>query len=601
MNTQLTTKGASAMYPTIVRSTLILAFLLSFSALNWLGCGNNSSGQSAQNGSMEKKYGGMFRMNVLRGDPNGLDPVIVDSKHADDIASQIFDKLIDLNDSLKIVPELARSWEISEDGRQYTFHLRTDVRFHDHPCFPDGKGRLMTAEDVRYSLTRCVDTRQLTKADWAFKGKVKGASEYYQAVSDGKPLDGVSGFTVVNDSTFRIELLEPYAPFIFILVNSLGSVVPREAVEMYGKDFARNPVGTGPFRFDHWTQASEIVAVRNPHYWGKDEDGKQLPFLDSLRFTFVKEDNTQFADFVSGNYDELFNIPTKQFPNVINAATLEPKPDFAKYQVQAVPAMLTWYFAFNNRKAPFDDANVRRAFNYAIDRARIVRFVLENSPYAPAIHGLTPPVFPDYPTETIQGYDYDPEQAQAMMAAAGFANGKGFPELTLHIYNEPRLREVAEAIQEQLTRTLNIKVAIREMAFPQLIDLAESGKIEFWGTRWFGDYPDPETYLNLLNGQIVPKNPNEPSNPNSSRYDNPEYNRLFNDAVRTIDYLARMKKYLEAEQLAMDDAPIMPLFYERHYRLLQPWVRGMKLDAMARYDLKRVWFDKAELRNEPIA
>lgn len=581
------------------RSTRLLLLFVLLSTFGVVGCGNDSPNKSAVNNSNIKKYGGTFRMNILRGDPSGLDPVLVDSKHADDIASQLFDKLIDLNDSLKLVPELANSWQVSEDGLAYTFNLRTDVYFQDHPCFPNGKGRRMTAQDVKYSLTRCCDPRQLTKAYWAFNGKVKGATKYYDAATAGRPIDEVTGFIVENDSTFRIELVEPYAPFPFILVNSLGSVVPHEAVEMYGRDFARNPVGTGPFRFDHWTEFQEILAVRNPNYWGADTEKKKLPYLDSIRFTFVKEDHTQFADFIAGNYDELFNIPTKQFPNVINTETLTTKPEFSKYKVQAAPAMLTWYFAFNNRRAPFNDANVRRAFNYAVDRARIVRFVLESSPHAPAIHGLTPPVFPDYPTESIKGYDYDPEQAKSLMAAAGYSNGNGFPEVTLHIYNEPRLREVAEAIQDQLTKTLNIRVDIREMAFPQLIDLAESGKIDFWGTRWYGDYPDPETYLNLLNGQIVPKNPNAPSNPNSSRYDNPAYNELFNQGVRTIDYVARMKKYLEAEQIAMDDAPIMPLFYERHYRLLQPWVRGMKLDAMARYDLKRVWFDKPELRDKP--
>ncbi len=593
------------MCPTFMHRTAqtsrIFVLLISFFSLVWIGCGEDAGNRTANNTDNIRKYGGTFRMNILRGDPSGLDPVLVDSKHADDIASQIFDKLIDLNDSLKLVPELARSWKISEDGLSYTFNLRTDVNFQDHPCFPNGKGRRMTAHDVKYSFTRGCDPRQLTKAYWAFNGKVKGASAYYDAAAAGRPIEEVTGFVVENDSTFRIDLAEPYAPFIFILVNSLGSVVPHEAVEMYGRDFARNPVGTGPFRFDHWTELQEIVAVRNPNYWDRDTEKKPLPYLDSLRFTFVKEDHTQFADFIAGNYDEVFNIPTKQFPNVINAETLEPMPEYKKYTVQAAPAMLTWYFAFNNRRAPFNDANVRRAFNYAVDRARIVRFVLESSPHAPAIHGLTPPVFPDYPVESIEGYDYNADQARSLMAAAGYADGRGFPEITLYIYNEPRLREVAEAVQEQLSTTLNIKVALREMAFPQLIDLAESGKIEFWGTRWYGDYPDPETYLNLLNGQIVPKDPHAPSNPNSSRYDNPAYNEVFNQAMRTIDYIARMKKYQEAEQIAMDDAPIMPLFYERHYRLLQPWVRGLKLDAMARYDLKRVWFNKPELGTEPNA
>ncbi|MCE2503085.1 MAG: ABC transporter substrate-binding protein [Chlorobi bacterium] len=561
------------------------------------GCGSGDASETTtqnDSASSAKRYGGIFRLNVLRGDPNGLDPVVVDSKHADDIASQIYDKLIDLNDSLKLVPELARSWEISDDGRLYTFNLRTDAYFQDHPCFPDGKGRLMTANDVKYSLTRCVDPDERTKAYWAFQGKVKGATEFYDAAQNKKRLNEVAGFKVVNDSTFQIELVEPYAPFIYLLVNSLGSVVPREAVEMYGQDFRRNPVGTGPFKFDQWIQSQHVLLTRNANYWGKDKNGNQLPFLDSIKFTFTKDDNTQYFDFMAGHLDELFNIPTEQFRKIFDAETLELNSEFVQYKPQSVPAMLTWYFGLNNVKAPFNDANTRRAFNYAIDRARIVKFVLNNSPYAPAVHGLTPPVFPDYPIDSIRGYDYDPQKARELLAAAGYDKGEGFPSIALHIYDEPRLRQVAEAIQAQLREALNIDVEIKQMAFPQLIDEAESGKIEFWGTRWYGDYPDPETYLNLLNGQIVPDDPNVPSNPNSSRYDNPEYNALFNDAVRTIDYLARMAKYLQAEQLAMDDAPVMPLFYERHYRLLQPWVRDMKLDPMARYDLKRVWLDTPE-------
>ena len=576
-----------------LRSTLSFLCICGLFVLQ--SCGGDSAPETntqSDSASTVKRYGGMFRLNVLRGDPNGLDPVLVDSKHADDIASQIYDKLIDLNDNLEIVPELATSWEVSEDGRLYTFNLRTDVHFQDHECFPENKGRLVTAHDVKYSLTRCVDPDQRTKAYWAFQGKVKGATEFYEGALNKERLKEVTGFKVVNDSTFQIELVEPYAPFIYLLVNSLGSVVPSEAIEMYGQDFRRNPVGTGPFIFDQWEESQHVLLTRNPNYWGADNQGNQFPFLDSLKFSFVKDDNTQYFDFKAGHLDELFNIPTEQFKAIFDVETLELQSDFSQYQAQSVPAMLTWYFAFNNTKAPFTDANVRRAFNYAIDRARIVKFALNNSPYAPATHGLTPPVFPGYLVDSIKGYDYNPERARELLAAAGYANGEGFPSIGLHIYDEPRLRRVAETIEAQLKEALNINVEIKQMAFPQLIDLAESGEIEFWGTRWYGDYPDPETYLNLLNGQIVPDDPKAPSNPNSSRYDNVEYNELFNEAVRTVDNLARMTKYLQAEQLAMDDAPIMPLFYERHYRLLQPWVRDMNLDPMARYDLKRVWLDR---------
>lgn len=570
---------------------------LALSLILFVGCGGDdaaeSEGTQGQESVGEANYGGLFRTNVLRGDPTGLDPVIVDSKHASDMVTQVYDKLVDLDDdTLRLVPALATSWEASEDGRSYTFTLRSDVYFQDHEVFEGGKGRRMTAEDVKYSFERICDQRAESKSFWAFRGVVVGADDYYDASGTDSPLDEVTGFVVLDDSTFRVDLVEPFAPFLFRLVNSFCSIVPREGIERYGKEFRRNPIGTGPFRFVEWKEGQEVLLVRNDNYWEQDADGNRLPYLDSILFTFIKDDNTQFNDFTAGNLDELFNLPTAQFEVVVNPETKELQPAFEQYQYATVPAMLTWYFGFNNRLEPFDDANVRRAFNYAIDRESIVTFTLKNSPYAPAHHGLSPPVFLGYPTEKIEGYTYDPEQAQELLAAAGYPGGEGFPSIELHIYDEPRLREVAEAIQAQLVQTLNIDVQLKQSTFPVLIDMAETSRAAFWGTRWYGDYPDPETYLNLLNGEIVPDDLSETSNPNSSRYDDPTYNELLSKAVATLDDAERMKLYLEAEQHAMDDAPVMPLFYERHIRLMQPYVRGLTLDPMAQYRLKRVWFDR---------
>ncbi|MDB5035412.1 MAG: extracellular solute-binding protein family 5 [Chlorobi bacterium] len=547
-----------------------------------------------------KKYGGAYRMNILRGSPKGLDPVLINSKHADDIASQVFDRLIDLNDTLGLVPELARSLpKINANGTVFTFDLRTDVYFQDDSCFPGGKGRKMTAEDVRYSLTRCCDPRTQSVAYSFFKGKVKGATEYYDAIFDstkngrGKTLADIPGLRALNDSTFEIELTEPYAPFLYYLVNSLGDVIPHEGVAMYRENFFRHPVGTGPFSFVSWTPDQELVLKRNPKYWGKDQQGNRLPFLDEIHFKFIQDDKIQLNEFLSGHLDESFGIPTEHYTEVVDSLQ-KPKGSYAKYQLQSAPAMLTWFFDFNNQKAPFNNASVRKAFNYAIDREKIVRFALQNAPYAPAIHGLVPPVFPNYPTNDVKGYGYDPDQAKRLLAQAGFPDGKGFPTVTLHIYTDPRLGQVAQAVQAMLREVLNVNIEIQRLETPQLLDQAESGKLLFWGTRWYGDYPDPETYLILLNGELVPSDDAQPSYPNSSRYNNPEFVANFKKGVATIDHLAQMKHYADAENIAMADAPIMPLFYERHYRLLQPYVRDCPLDAMARYDLKYTWLDNAK-------
>ncbi len=581
----------------MVRAALILL------TCTLMACGGRGSQNEEQVvGRGGKKYGGTFIMNVLRGSPKGLDPVLISSKHADDIASQVFDRLIELNEKLDLVPEVAKALPtISQDGRTYTFDLRTDIYFHDDSCFPGAQGRRLVAEDVRYSFTRACDPRTSTVAFWAFKDKVKGATAYYNAVlamtssrsaaAPGEPAP-IEGFKVLNDSTFQIELVAPYAPFIYYLVNSLGDIVPREAVETYKEDFFRRPVGSGPFVFESWAPDRDLVLRRNPKYWGRDGEGNQLPFLDELRFLFIKDDKVQFSEFLAGNLSESFGIPTEQFASVVDSAR-KLHPSFEKYQLQATPAMLTWYFDFNNQKAPFNNADVRRAFNYAIDREKIVRFVLQNSPYAPAIHGLVPPVFRGYPVESIKGYTFDPAEAKRLLAQAGYPEGRGFPPMTFQVYPEPRLNQVAQAVQEMLRTTLNVKVDIQVLEFPQLLDQAQLGNFLFWGTRWYGDYPDPETYLVLLNGDLVPSQPGLPSYPNSSRYNSPQFNALFHKGVSTIDRVGQLKYYADAERVAMADAPIMPLFYEMHYRMLQPNVRDYPLDAMARIDLKFAWFDQS--------
>lgn len=572
--------------------TLRISLLL-FASLVLGACGGGNGEQRPANANGDRTYGGTYTMNVLRGSPNGLDPVLISSKHADDIASQVFDKLIDLDANLEVVPELARALpEITSDGRIYRFSLRTDVSFHDNPCFPDGKGRRMTAHDVKYSFTRCCDPRTRTVAYWAFQNKVKGATEYFEAVNNGVFDRDIEGFRVVDDSTFEIELIEAYAPFLFYLVNSLGSVVPREAVEMYGENFFRSPVGTGPFVFASWSQDQELVLTRNPHYFGRNTSGGKLPYLDSIRFLFIRDDKVQFNEFLAGNLDESFNLPTERFEDVFDPATGQAKEQFSQYVLQATPAMLTWFCDFLTTRAPFDKPDVRRAFNYAIDREKIVRFVLKGSPHSAATHGIVPPAFKGYPIESIEGYSFNPARAKELFAKAGYPNGQGFPTVTMHIYPEPRLQQVAEAMQEMLRGTLGVDLQLQTIEFPQLSQQSENGKLAFWGARWYGDYPDPETFLNMFNGTIVPRSDTLPSYPNSTRYRSAAFDTAFLDGVHTIDYAARMRHYIEAERIMIADAPIIPLFYERHFRLLQPWVHDVPLDAMARYDLKYAWVNR---------
>lgn len=537
----------------------------------------------------EPLYGGTYRINMLRGNPNGLDPVLITSKLADDIALQVFDRLITFDSLLQPKPELARWWDISPDGLRYIFHLRTEVRFHDDPSFPNGRGRLMTAHDVVYSLVRACDPCARTTAFWVFKDKVRGATAYYTARARGDTtVTKPEGIYALDDSTVVIELERPYAPFLLQLANAFACIVPHEAVERYGENFFRHPVGTGPFRLAWWIDDYGMLLVRNPHYWQRDRWGNQLPYLDSILITFVKDDKIQLRQFLDGQLDECTAIPAELFDVIIDPRTQRLRPGF-RCSLQVRPALLTWFIDFNCAVPPFSDPRLRQALSWAIDRERIVRFVLRNSPHSPALYGITPPVIQGYDISQINGYTFDPLRARQLFEQTAFAKG-GQREIVLHVYPEPRLLLVAEAVQAMLVEHLGIRVRIEIVQLAQFLDMAERGQFRMWGTRWYGDYPDIENFLSLFDGRLVPDDPNAPSYPNSTRYRNTEVSRLLEQAAAQLSLEQRLPLYADAECRIMHDAPAIMLFYENHYRLLQPSVRNYPLDAMARPVLKYVWF-----------
>ncbi len=581
-------------YIAMMKTTKLIFLVLLFV---WgLGCRPGLPTHELRPAAGGKHLGGTFRLNMLRGSPNGLDPVRISSKLADDIALNIFDRLITFDSTLGVVGELARTWDVSSDGRVYTFHLRTDVIFHDNVCFPNGLGRKMTATDVAYSFGRACDPRTNSVSFWAFQDRVVGAVRYFDACKAGERTQNAwpEGMSVLDDSTIAIRLEAPFAPFLLTLANGFGCVVPREAVEHYGADFNRHPVGTGPFRFDRWEEDRWMILVRNPRYWQHDAHGNQLPLLDSVHIAFIKDDNVQFLSFRQGDLDECFTIPTEIFPSIINRSltdgSVRMHKQFAQYQLQATPAWCTWFVDFLCTRAPFNDDRIRRAFALSIDRHRIVRYVLQNAPSAPAEGGITPPVLPAYQTKGIKGLNFDPTRARAELAASGHADGKGLEGLVLTIYPEPRLKQCAEALQRMWKENLNVDVRIEIVQFAQFLSMAEEGKFLLWGTRWYGDYPDAETFLTLFNGDLLPRDSNAASYPNSTRINDSLATSLIRQGVNEPNETVRHGYYAEAEARLAFLAPSALLFYEMHYRLLQPYVRGYPLDPMARIVLKHTWY-----------
>ena len=541
-----------------------------------------------------KMYGGIYRQNET-GELSSLDPVRVNDMTSSHIIINIYDQLVGFDHELNIVPQLATSYDVSADGLTYTYHLRSNAQFHDDPCFPNGKGRRVVASDVKYTFERVCDVRTKTKNDTYFREKVVGASEYYEATRQAQrtgsrpTVNGVAGFVVVNDTTFQIRLIKPFAPFEYTVAQTSMGIVPREAVERYGNSFMQHPVGSGPFRFVAWNPDRSCELRRNPSYWDVDEAGNRLPYLDGIRFTFMKDDKMQLLEFDAGNLEESYRIPNEFFAELVDEKK-QPKGKWSKYQLLHVTALATQFYGMVTIDPVLKDVRVRKALNYAVDRQRIIRYVLKGQASGPAHHGLVPPSMPGYASDSVRGYRFDPARARALMAEAGYPNGRGFPEITLQLNaGGGRNVSIAEAIQGMLKEHLNINVKLMQVEFAQHLESIDAGKAPFFRLGWVADYPDPESFLNLYYGKIVP-DPTQPSPINSTRFQNAQFDALFEQALSTTDRALRMQLYRQAEQIAIDNAPMLLILNDEDFRFVQPYVKGHPHNAMDRTNHHRTYF-----------
>lgn len=554
------------------------------------GGGEQQQQQTERKAKGPVAYGGVFRLNEVE-DFRNLFPLNVTEVSSFRIANQVYEGLVRFSQKdLSIVPCIAEKWEVSEDATKFKFFLKQGVKFHDDPCFPDNKGREVTAEDFKYSFTRLCTVDSENQMFWLFDGKVKGASEYYQSTIDGSPLaEGVTGIKVVDNYTLEIELVKPFAGFLNILGHNGCWVFPKEAIEMYGKDMRVKCVGTGAFRIKTVKEGEAVILERNPDYWRQDEFGNQLPYMDAIRFSFLKEKKAELLEFRKGNLDMVFRLPLEMIDEVVGELEDAKKGGNKPFQMQVTSAFGVQYYGFQNKSELFSNKDVRKAFNYAIDRDKLVTYTLQGDGKA-GDYGIVPPGFKGYDYDSIRGYAYDRELAKKHMADAGYPNGNGFPEITLQLNSGgSRNVQLAEAVQSMLMETLGITVKLEVMPFAQHLENLETGKTLFWRTAWLADYPDPENFLNLLYGPLVPDELSEKSYINSVRYQNPEFDKTFEQALASVDIKERYKYYRMADQIALDDAPYIPIYYDEFTRLLQRNVRNFPANAMEYRDFSEVF------------
>ena len=530
-----------------------------------------------------KFYGGVFNVNEAE-ELRGLFPLSLSQAASQRVAALMYEGLTGFDQAdLSIIPVLATSWNIDPTSTIYTFEIRKGVRFHDDPCFPDGKGRELTAHDVVECFTAICRAAPGNQMSWLFRGRVKGADEYFEASATGRKMAGVEGIEAVGDHSVRITLTAPSTNFLQVLAHQGCWIYPKEAVEHYGKEVLWRPVGTGAFRLRSHRKGEALVMERHPSYWGADEHGNRLPFLDAIRYTFANDKNRELEQFEKGNLSMIYEVPVDR-----TAILTEGRK---KFQVQSVPAYSVQFYGFNPKREPFNDVRVRKAFSMAIDKKLLVDSVLGGLA-VPADHGVVAPGFADYPYATVIGNGHDPDRARKLLAEAGFPGGRGLPTIYLQVNSDGfGYIKIAGMVQSMLEKELGARVVASVLPVKQHFERIARGDVTFWREGWIVDHPDPENVLSLFHGKNVPADASEPSYLNSTRYKNEQFDSWFALAQRTTDHAKRMQLLANAEKQLMQDAAVLPLYHERSVRILQPYVRDLPINAMEYRDLRKVWFD----------
>ena len=579
-----------------------------------------------------------------------LDPIYAKDLPHIWACNQIFNGLVAFDDEMNVVPAIAKSWNISDDGMTYTFVLRDDVYFHEDTCFAvkstrqqdnkttsrdalNASTRKVVAEDFVYSFNRVLDRKLNSSGSWIFsnvKSSQQPTANIQHPTANSQQLK--YAFYALNDTILKIELTQPFPAFLGILSMTYASVVPHEAIDFYGTEFGRHPVGTGPFKYQYWKEGVKLVFRKNPNYFEFEETTSQqdnestrqqdnelennsmtcrlvdsepqrLPYLDAVSISFIIDKQVAFMEFVKGKFDFMSGIDARYKDELLTRdGQLRQEYEDDIYLIRE-PYLNTEYLAFflgeNDTLGKERSLALRQAVSYSIDREKMLRY-LRNGIGTPGNYGIIPVGLPGawelgtgdweqgvsfsspvpesrsrVPSQSI-GYPYNPKKAEQLLKDNDLLGYE------LKLYTTQDYIDIAKFVQSALTE-IGLNCKVEEMMPAALREKRANGNLPFFRSSWVADYPDAENYLSLFT-----TNNFTPQGPNYTHYSNAKFDELYQKSLTCNDIEERARIYHEMDSLMMTEAPVVILFYDEVLRFVNKNVEGLGSNPTNMLNLKKV-------------
>lgn len=496
----------------------------------------------------EGKYGGTFIFG-RGGDSVGLDPIQVTDGESFKVTQQIFDTIVQYRPgTTEVIPGLAKSWEVSEDGKTWTFYLRDNAYFHD--------GNPVNAEAIKWNFDR-----------WRLKDHpyhIGGEFTYYGYMFQDFP-GIIKEVNVVDEYTVQFVLTEPQAPFLANLAMVPFGISSPEAVKKWGEDYFKHPVGSGPFKFVEWKKGDRVVLKANEDYWG----GR--PYLDKVVFRSIPDNGARYMELKAGTIDMM---------DYINPEDVESVKENPKLDLVLRPSMNIGYYAMNQKFEPFDNLKVRKAFAHAINKEALI-----GAFYAglaePAKNPLPPSLW-GYNDE-IEDYEYDLEKAKQLLAEAGYPNGFEFDFYYMPVPRPyfPQPKMIAQAIQYYLSE-IGVKANLKTYDWGTYLDKYYADELETYLLGWTGDNGDPDNFLYVLLDKTQ----------NNCGYDSDELHEVLLEAQRTMDHEKRVELYKKAQEIIHEDVPWVMVAHSTPPLVKKTYVKNYIPNPTSTEKFHKVYLDK---------